>query len=345
MKILKIDRFKSSVELIPETRDDLWHLSHVVEVTDLVRARTTRKIKGKEGEQTIREKMRLEIEVKEIEFGKFTGSLRLHGVIRGGKPVEFVDLGSAHSIEVENGKKIFIKKKILRNDQLERLKKAQKATHKKPVLVVVLDDEVATIALMKEFGLEEKGTIHSGKSGKQFEHGDWKKQFYGDISKKVMDLNPDSLVLAGPGFAKGDLEKILKEKSFKGKIFTENTNQVGLTGVNELLKGQAFAKIVQDSELSREAMLIEKVMTEIGKGTGKATYGFREVENAIDVGAAEELLVLDTLLGKEMQKVRPLLDKAEALHATIHIFNSEHDPGRKLDGIGKIAALLRYKIE
>jgi len=345
MKLLKLDRFHSLAEVMPETRDDLWHLSHVIECGDLVRGRTTRKIKAQEGEKARRERLLLQIEVKEIEFDKFTGSLRVHGPIREGKPEELIEIGAMHSIEIEPGKRIQVQKKKLRNDQIERLKKAQKATHKKPVLLCVLDDESASFALVKEFGLEKKGFINSGKSGKQFEGKEWKKEFFGESVKKIIDSGAESVVLAGPGFMKSELADALKEKGFKGKIFVENTNQVGLTGINELLKGKALAKIVQESEIVREAELIERVMEEIGKNTGKAVYGPEEVEKAIDFGAVEELLVLDTYLGEEMEKVAPLLDKSEALRAGIHIFNSEHDPGKKLEGIGKIAALLRYRME
>jgi len=345
MKLLKLDRFRSFAEVIPETGDDMWHLSHIIERGDLVRARTTRKIKPAEGEKTRREKLLLQIEVKEIVFDKFTGSLRVQGVIKAGKPENLIEMGAMHSIEVEEGHRIGIQKLKFRKDQFDRLKKAQKASHKKPVLVVVLDDEVANLALVKEFGFQNKGTIHSGKSGKQFEHADWKKEFYGEVSKTITDQKVDTVVLAGPGFAKSELANHLKEKGFKGALFEENTNSVGLTGINELLKGKALSKIAQNAEITSEAALIEKVMLAIGKGTGKAVYGLEEVDRAIDCGAAEELLILDKYLGEEMEKVRPLLDNAEQLRAKIHIFNSEHDPGKKLEGIGKIAALLRYKID
>ena len=345
MKLLKLDRFHSLAEVLPETPDDLWHLSHVIERGDLVRARTTRKIKAQEGEKTRRERLLLQVEVREVEFDKFTGSLRVHGVIRSGKPEELVELGAMHSIEIEQGKKIQLKKRVFRKDQFERLKKAQKATHKKPVLVVVLDDESASFALLKEFGLEKKGFINSGKSGKQFKQQNWKKEFYGNIARKILESGIETIVLAGPGFVKNELADFLKEKAFKGKVFTENTNSVGLTGINELLKGKALPRIVQESEIVIEAKLIEKLMGEIGKNTGKSAYGLSEVEKAIDFGAVQELLVLDKYIGEEMEKVAPLLDKAEEAHAKIHVFNSEHDPGKKLEGIGKIAALLRYRLE
>ncbi len=345
MKLLKLDRFHSLVEVLPETRDDLWHLSHVIERGDLVRGRTTRKIKALEGEKTRREKLLLQVEVREVDFDKFTGSLRVHGVIRSGKPMELVELGAMHSIEIEQGKRVQVQKKRLRKDQVERLKKAQKATHKKPVLVVVLDDESATFALLKEFGLERKGFINSGKSGKQFEEQNWKKEFYGNISKKIADSGVEAVIAAGPGFIKNELADFLKEKGFRGKLFIENTNSVGLTGLNELLKGKALVKIVEESEIVSEANLIEKLMAEIGKNTGKAAYGLKEVKKAIDYGAVQELLVLDKYVGEERESVAPLLDKAEELHAKIHLFNSEHDPGKKLEGIGKIAALLRYRLD
>ena len=43
-------------------------------------------------------------------------------------------------------------------------------------------------------------------------------------------------------------------------------------------------------------------------------------------------------------KVDHLLKNAEASKGEIHIISSEHDGGKKLDGLGGISAILRYRM-
>ena len=45
------------------------------------------------------------------------------------------------------------------------------------------------------------------------------------------------MLIAGPGFTKGDFEKYLKEKNFRKEAFFASTNSIGITGLNELVKG------------------------------------------------------------------------------------------------------------
>ncbi|MDD1706348.1 MAG: mRNA surveillance protein Pelota, partial [Methanoregulaceae archaeon] len=58
--------------------------------------------------------------------------------------------------------------------------------------------------------------------------------------------------------------------------------------------------------------------------------------------ACERLLVSDTLLRDEA--VAHLMDRAELLNAGIVVFSSTFEPGKQLEGLGGIAALLRYQI-
>ena len=53
----------------------------------------------------------------------------------------------------------------LKDWQVKRLEKAKKASVREKLLLVVLDDEEAAFALLKDFGFEERGKVFSGKSG------------------------------------------------------------------------------------------------------------------------------------------------------------------------------------
>ncbi len=91
-------------------------------------------------------------------------------------------------------------------------------------------------------------------------------------------------------------------------------------------------------------MLVEKVFEEIGKNSGFIAYGLGEVKQALDYSAIETLLVSESLLVKERDSIEKILELAEKGRAKINIVSSENEPGKKLDGISGIAALLRFKI-
>ena len=51
MKITYQDRKKGIIELLPETLDDLWHLSHIIAEGDTVYSKTTRRIQDNTGDK------------------------------------------------------------------------------------------------------------------------------------------------------------------------------------------------------------------------------------------------------------------------------------------------------
>ena len=51
MKIINEDEKEGIVELLPETLDDLWHLSHIIEVGDNASSKTTRRIQDNTGDK------------------------------------------------------------------------------------------------------------------------------------------------------------------------------------------------------------------------------------------------------------------------------------------------------
>ena len=344
MKVLKADQKLGLLEIVPEVPDDLWHLERIIEKGDIVSGETDRKIKGNEGEQVKRIKLFVELEVEGAEFHKFSGLLRVNGTIVSGKPEEFIEQRAHQSLDLELGKKISVKKKSLKAYQLERLKKAQNAT-RGSVLLVVLDDESASFAVLKEFSLEEKASIRGSRKGKQLEGEEGEDAFFSEILEKAKQSGLEKIVFAGPGFTKDKLKAFLAKKGeLKPTHFFEPANSVGRTGLNELLKSDALQKIVQEMQVLKDARLLEKILAELGRNSGMACYGLKEIGGAIDSGAVELLLVSDKMLLSNRDKAEELMDKAEKSRAEAHIVSSETEAGKKLDSFGGSLALLRYRL-
>lgn len=51
MKIINQDTKEGILEVVPETLDDLWHLSHIIEVGDNASSKTTRRIQDNTGDK------------------------------------------------------------------------------------------------------------------------------------------------------------------------------------------------------------------------------------------------------------------------------------------------------
>ena len=343
MKVLKIDRKENFVEVIPHNFDDLWVLEQFLQKGDIVFGSSTRSFKPKDSKETVRKKVFVELEVEKAEFHKFSGSLKVLGIILSGRPEEFVELKAHHSLEIELNEKLKVKKKDISEFQLGMLQKAEKATLQPKLLVIVMDDEEATIAELKGFGFEVKAKILAQRQGKQFAEQQESK-YFAEVLKKIQESCLQNVLVAGIGFALDDFKKFLKEKSPELKASFEIVNSVGVTGLNELLKRGLALKALQESEAAREALLMEEFLKELGKNTGLTAYGVKEVENAVKARAVKELLVSQKAFLENRSLLEPLMLAAEKANASVHIFMSEGTALEQLEGFGGLAALLRYKM-
>ena len=111
--------------------------------------------------------------------------------------------------------------------------------------------------------------------------------------------------------------------------------------MQEVIGKGALDKLIDDLQLSREVKMMDEVLLRISQG-GAVAYGRKEVEEAIVLGAVDQVLLADTLLRDA--EVMDLVSKAEAMRATIIVLSSAFEPGERLVALGGIAALLRYRI-
>ena len=107
-----------------------------------------------------KQKMRLTIEVKNIEYQSFGQRLRCHGVIAVGER----DQGSHHTLILEPGDDFDIGKSDWLNHHKKRLREA-----KEPVvtaIAVAIESDSIVIAELRTYGLRELKTLNRAGSGK-----------------------------------------------------------------------------------------------------------------------------------------------------------------------------------
>ena len=84
-------------------------------------------------------------------------------------------------------------------------------------------------------------------------------------------------------------------------------------------------------------------MEAIARGTGLVAYGLEEVQRALNYGAVEQLLITDTFLRK-YEGADGLIERAKGMRGEVVIVSTEHEAGERLQALGGIGALLRFRI-
>jgi len=324
-------------KITPDTKEDLEILKEVIIPGSFVTAKSPRSIKiRREGEliraKTGRREIILKIQVEKIDL---TEKLRLTGKII--EAPEDVEKGY-HTIEVEPNKFLKIEK-IWKSWEIDRIKAAERKPE--PILICILDETEADFYLLKE---RYKHLIHldSEASGKRFETKKSEakqKEYFENIFKilKSKSENIKKIILAGPAFAKDDVQKLIKEreKEFLEKIIIDSTFQTGNLGLQELLKKGLLEKLTKISRVAEENKAVENLLEAIGC-SGKAVYGLEKTREAVESGVVSLLLISD----EKIREYEEVLDLADRMKVKITVISSKHNAGEKLLGLGGIAGLL-----
>jgi protein pelota len=344
MRILKknLRGEEGEIALLPESLDDLWHLQHLIARGDLVFALTHRKVPAiadkARPEKMERKTVRLGVKVEDIEFHMYSNWLRLHGIIKSG-----MDMGSYHTLNIEVGTELSILKYHWRPDLLARIDEAVAESQRPRVVIALIEEGEATIGVLRQFGVQTAAELRQG-SGKGSGE-DTRGGFLRDVARAIDTTAKEGaqVILAGPGFTKEDLKKVIDSSlpDLAKRIAMDDTSSIGRSGFQEVLRRGSVKSVLEASRIAREALLIEDLFREIATD-GKAAYGIKEVETARNYGAIEKLLVLDELARRG--KVDEIMREVADARGKVVIFSSEFEPGDRLNSLGGVAALLRFKI-
>ena len=352
MKIVNENEKDGIVEVFPETLDDLWHLSHIIEVGDNASSKTTRRIQDTSGDRSRNDRgviktFYLGLDIEKISFQLFTGKLRLTGVITRG-PEDLIPLGSHHTLEVKLNTPIKIVKSRWPKWAINRINQAIEASKKLSAIIVVLEDDTATLGLMRQFGIEYYGPIKGNVSGKRIIDKNRQKniiQFYEKVIDSIVKFDSiQNIIIAGPGFVKNDFYDYLKDKHadlVKISII-ESTGSGGRNGISEVLKKGTVEKLTSENRVALEMGAIDDLLTQIAKNSSKVAYGLKETQNAINLGAVDRLLIIDTKVAEE--NMGDAMDMVENMKGEVMVISSEHEGGKQLESLGGMAAILRYEI-
>ena len=176
--------------------------------------------------------------------------------------------------------------------------------------------------------------------------------FYDEIIKQITLYEQRSalsaIIVASPAFFKEDLQKEIKDQTLRRKIILATAHSVGSNGIDEVIKRPEVKTALINERASKELQLVEELLTTIARN-GNAAYGFFEVQRAGEAHAISHLLITDSFIMTAREKgtyikLEAVMMAAEQSRGAITIISSGHDGGQKLEGLGGIGALLRYKL-
>lgn len=338
--------------VVPETTDDLWHLSHVIEPDDLVEGDTTRRITRDDDQLRDtggqREHVHLTLAVESVEFARFADRLRVGGeIVAASKETE---IGHHHTINVEANTELIVQKEF-KPDQRERLAEAAAATDEPEVVIAAVEEGAASIHAVKEYGTEE--TLSVSKTTGKGEYARPRSELFDELADALARLDADAIVVAGPGFTKEDAREYAVEKhpELADRVQTVDTSAGGERGVHEALKRGAVEEIRAETRIAREADLVDELTKRMADGT-KVTYGPDETMEAAEFGAIGTLLVVDERLRTERRgdgdwgiDADELVETVEQQGGEVVVLSGEFEPGQQLANLGGVAGLLRYRLQ
>lgn len=170
------------------------------------------------------------------------------------------------------------------------------------------------------------------------------------------------ILLASPGFVAAGFQKHIQSaastnmpalKRLLPSIVVVHSASGHLHALSEVLQSPSVKTLLADTKYARETKLMDDFMEHLRKETNKATYGPREVEKAVDQGAVGRgggVLIISNRLFRaqdvaERKRWVALVDRVRDVEGgEVRVLSSDHESGKRLDGLGGVAALLTFPI-
>ena len=331
MRIVRVDRKKNLIEVVPEEGEDLWLLSLLLTPGDVVEGTVTRRIK-REDERGSGKLFTFRVKLA-IEGVEFTGSsLRIKGVIEEG-PEDLVGKGKHQNMEVRVGEKIRIYKKEWNESMVEEIRRAEKATKVPPVLIVSLSDEDATMAPYHR----RLGTFRTVRRRSDEES---LRTFFGEVAKAIEESPEDIVVVGGPSVIVDEFRKFLEDKGSKKRVSYVVSPLRGEKGVKDILSKRA-SHIIADERRRAVESLIEEFLVHLSKGDGLASL---KPEEDAEMGNLRVLLVHEDWIRGERERAHTLTRRAHDIGAQVFLVKDDYEGEAVVRKLGGRIGIRRYPL-
>jgi mRNA surveillance protein pelota len=326
----------------PESLDDLWVLSQVLSVSDIVYATSERKVKigSSENAKAVRKLIYIELSITKTDFT--SSQLRITGTIL--NETEFTAKGSSHTHTVDLGEILEFKKEQFGVYEKKMLDEAIITKSTKNLLVLFDNSDL----IVAEFSgssfsilFTESGLGSRKGSDVELNENEQKYKFI----ESLLTKSYAQLIFAGPGFWKESFKNYVQDK-IKKNIVSVSFSEVSVQAVPKILAQLSKQGLLEGVKIAREQDWVQKLLEALSKGS-KCEYGFDAVSSAITEGRCETLLLTTELISffksqNKYSELNSLMQMLEQMRGTIVILDSRNEPSVVLKGLGGIACFLRY---
>ncbi|MEM1557378.1 MAG: mRNA surveillance protein pelota [Thermoproteota archaeon] len=347
--MIEVDYSKSVLKIRPFSGEELWKVYHLIDKNDLASAETIRVIKIDEDEK-IRRKVFMKIMVEEVEFDVPSETIHLKGrVLDCPEDLEGVK-GHYHTLAIGVGDRLILEKQEISPLHIKLL---NQEVNTRKLIVIAIELGIATVTIVKDYGIVESNTIEQDIAGKKFpeEHEASVRRFFREVTNILRELwlkEKPRIIIIGPSVIRELFLNFLKEehKSVHGAVAgCFHASGGTISAINEFLKSGEMKVVAKELKSIDEIMAVEDLLKSIAEE--KAVYGVEETWKAVEKGAVSHLIIHVKLASKSrdlLNKVASMMRLVEAYGGKVTLVSGRHESTDKLNNIGGIGAILRYRL-
>lgn len=363
-----------TITLCPEEPEDMWFTYNLIRPTDTLRASALRRVTTESSTgstSSTRIHTTLTIRVTGSDFDPQSAQLHVSGRLT--EETKYTKVGQYHTLDLELNRN-FTLEKAEGWDSVARdlVREACDPVKSSEAWAVVLEEGLANLCVLtgSRTVLRQRieGKVPRKRGGlAQGDHDKGMGKFFQtvlDTLLRQIDLTESKpILLASPGYTAQNFQKFIIETATRTgnkALLAQKTNFLivhsssgHLYALNEILSSPEVLMRLKDTKYARETNLMDNFMTMLRKDDGRAWYGPREVEQAAEQGALGRgggvLLISNALFRAQDVSVRrrwvKLVDKVRDVEGgEVRVLSSEHESGKKLEGLGGIAAILTFPL-
>jgi len=149
------------------------------------------------------------------------------------------------------------------------------------------------------------------------------------------------ILVGGPIPTKDEfLEQGQLVTALKNKVLAvKDLGGTEMHGLQELV--QLCQDTLSEQEITKQKQILDEFFTRLAKDPDKVSYGMAEVEDRLNRGAVEKLILSKTL---DKDKIKELEGLAGASSTEVHLVTNETAQGVQFDNLGSVGGLLRFEV-
>lgn len=359
-----------------------WHAYNLIQEHDHIRAKAVRRVsKTSDAGSTSSQRIALDLTIVVTSTDFDVGSGQLHVAGKVASENEHVKMGQHHTLDLELNRKFTLEKADGWDSvALEQLKEACDTERRAELWAVVMGEGTANICMITEHQTIMRQHIEVAvprkRKGGVDGHSKGMEKFFSTTLSTLMrqiDLAGTSasqqgktlpLLLASPGFVAQAFLQYMKTEATRTtnkpllalipSVIIAHASSPHVHALSDVLSSPAITSKLSDTKYARETALMDKFLTLMRQDDGRAWYGPREVERAVDKGAVGRgggILMINNALFRaqnvaERRRWVKLVDRVREVEGgEVRVLSSLHESGKRLEALGNVAAILTFPIE